>query len=136
MQIISKVGETVHVTYQATKEETGLIDVTMKIYDETHAVDAINYPDVTLTEIGATGRYYGSFAPDVKGEWTYIIDSATKKGPVTGTIIVTDHNLDSLGTLITNLNDLSSTEVQNIVDVLETSILTAIADLESPAQLG
>lgn len=136
MQIIAKVGENVDVTYQATKETSGLTDVTLKIYDETHAVDAINYPDVILTEIGTAGRYYGSFAPDTIGVWTYTVDSSTKKGPVTGTIIVTNQNLDSIGTLITSLNDLSETQVQSIVDAAETDILAAIANLETPAMLG
>lgn len=136
MQVIAKVGESVDVTYQATKEQTGLTDVTMKIYDESRAQDLGNFPDVVLTEIGTTGRYYGSFTPDTIGVWTYSVDSATKVGPVTGTIIVSNHNLDSIGTLITNLNDLSEAQVQTIVDGAETAILTAISNLESPAMLG
>ena len=136
MQIIAKVDGSVDVTYQAVKEQTGLIDVTMKILDETRAPDVINFPDVVLTEIGATGRYYGSFTPDVKGVWTYIVDSVTKKGPLTGTIIVTEHDLDSIASLVTDLNNLSTAQVQVIVDDAETNILAAISNLESPAMLG
>jgi len=136
MQIIAKLGSNVDVTYQATKNQSGLTDVTLKIYDETHAADLGNFPDVILTEIGATGRYYGSFTPDAVGVWTYTVDSATKSGPVTGTIIVTTHNLDSLGAAIAALNNLSETQVQTIVDASETTILTAISNLESPALLG
>jgi hypothetical protein len=136
MQIIAKVGESVDVTYQAAKETTGLTDVTLKIFDESRAVDAINYPDVVLTEIGATGKYYGSFIPDAVGVWSYGVDSASKVGPVTGTIIVTNHNLDSLGASIAALNDLSEAEVQAIIDVSETNILNAISDLGSPPMLG
>lgn len=136
MQIIAKVGSVVDVTYQATKEETGLTDVTLKINDETRSPDTVNYPDVILTEIGTTGRYYGSFIPDAVGAWTYTVDSVAKKGPLTRTVIVTNHDIDSLGILIANLNNLSSTEVQSIVNASETSILAAIANLESPAMLG
>jgi len=110
MQVIAKVGEVVDVTYQATKETTGLLDVTMVIYDETKSPDPVNFPDVVMSEIGSTGRYHGSFIPDATGVWTYIVDSVTKKGPLTGTIIVANNNLDSLG--------------------------EAIADIGSPAMLG
>ena len=136
MQMILKLGDPVDITYQATKEQTGLIDVTLKIYDETHAADVLNFPDVVLTEIGTTGRYYGSFIPDAKGVWTYAVNSPSKSGPVTGTIVVTDHNLDSLGVAIAALNDLSAAQIQSIVDGAETNILNAISNLESPAQLA
>ena len=136
MQIIAKVGESVDVTYQATKETSGLGDVLLEIKDELRAVDVTNFPNTTLTEIGSTGRYYGSFTPDEPGVWTYTVDSASKSGPVTGTIIVTEQNLDSIGVLITSLNDLTEAQVQTIVDAAETDILAAIANLESPPMLG
>jgi hypothetical protein len=136
MQVIAKTGNPVDITYQAVKLTTGLTDVTMKIMDETRAPDAVNFPDVVMTEIGTTGRYYGSFTPDEVGVWTVIVDSATKAGPVVETVIVTSHDLDTVGNAIAALNNLSESQVQAIVDGAKTDILTAIDDLGQPAMLG
>lgn len=114
-QGIFRTGEVIDVTYQSTKQTTGLTDVTMQIYDETRSLDGINFPDVTMTEIGATGRYYGSFTPDVVGVWTVMIDSATKSGPVVKTFLVCSANLDSITADIAALNDLSAAEVNSEV---------------------
>ncbi len=97
MQVIAEVGKSVDITYHAAKHATGLTDVKAKIYDETRALDAVNFPDVTLTEIGVTGIYYGSFTPDVAGIWTVIVDSVSKPGPDEFTIQVGNYDLDSLG---------------------------------------
>lgn len=123
MQGLFKIGEAIDVTYQATKLETGLDDVTMQIYDESRALDAINFPDVVMTEIGATGRYYGSFTPDEEGVWTVMITSATKPGEVVKTFMVTAHNIDSVGDAVAALNDVSAAQVNTEVD-------TALADYD------
>jgi len=136
MQLIAKVGSSVDVVYKATGDTTGLTDVKMKIFDETHSPDPTNFPDVTMTEIGTTGIYWGSFTPDAAGPWAVKVDSVTKKGPAIQSVVVTNHDLDSLGTLITSLNNLSASQVQSIVDGAETNILSAINDLGNPAQLG
>jgi len=116
MQVIAEVGKTVDITYHAAKHATGLTDVKAKIYDETRALDPVNFPDVTLTEIGATGIYYGSFTPDVVGTWTVTVDSATKPGPDEFTIQVGNYDLDSLGSTLD--------EVKTVVD-----------DLSDPSEL-
>jgi hypothetical protein len=103
MQVIAEVSKPVDITYRAAKHTSGLTDVTMQIYDESRALDAINFPDVVMTEIGSTGIYYGSFTPDAKGTWTVMIDSATKSGPDEQTIIVGDYDLDSLGATVDNI---------------------------------
>lgn len=126
-QGIWKVGEVIDVTYQATKSTTGLTDVKMEIFDETRAKDIGNFPDVTMTEIGATGRYYGSFTPDAEGIWSVMIDSATKSGAVVKTFAVTAHNIDSIGDAIAALNDLSAADVNAEVD-------TALADYDAPTK--
>jgi hypothetical protein len=151
MNGILKLGETIDVTYQATKLTTGLVDVVMKIYDETRDQDLGNFPNVTMTEIGTTGRYYGEFTPDVEGIWTVTIDSATKAGPVVKTFAVTGYNIDSVGDAIAALNNLSAGDVNAEVDsaladydaptkaeldTAEGNILTAIDDLETPPMLG
>uniref|UniRef100_A0A6M3L4L1 Uncharacterized protein n=1 Tax=viral metagenome TaxID=1070528 RepID=A0A6M3L4L1_9ZZZZ len=127
MQGIYKTGEVIDVTYQATKATSGLIDVTMEIYDESRAKDGVNFPDVTMTEIGATGRYYDSLTPDAEGVWTVMIDSATKSGKIVKTFLVVGHNIDSIGDAIAALNDLSAADVNAEVD-------TALADYDGPTK--
>lgn len=106
-----KVGEIIEVTYQASGATSGLTDVTMKIYDETGAQDLINFPDIVMIEIGATGRYYGSFTPDVEGKWRVMVDSSTKKGDMAKDYDVIGHNIDSIGdSIITSESNIRGTD--------------------------
>lgn len=114
-----KVNNAIEVTYQASESQVGLTDVTMVIYDETHALDGTNFPDVTMVEIGSTGRYYGSFTPDVVGNWTILIDSATKPGKVMKKYRVGSHDENSVGALIEALNDLSSADVTAVFNAYD-----------------
>ena len=132
MQGIYKVGESIDVTYQATKATSGLTDVNMEIYDQTRVLDGVNFPDVTMTEIGSTGRYYGAFTPDAEGIWTVMIDSATKSGKVVKTYAVTAHNIDSIGDAIAALNDLSAAEINvELASVLTTYDAPTKTELDS-----
>ena len=92
-----KVGEVIEMTYQSVGPTTGLVDVKMEIFDESGAKDAPNFPDVTMAEIGATGRYKGSFTPDETGKWRTMVDSVTKPGKVVKDYDVTSHNVASVG---------------------------------------
>ena len=92
-----KIDEVIEVTYQATAATTGLADVTMEIYDESGAKDGLDFPDVTMTEIGATGRYSGSFTPDANGKWRVMIDSVVKPGKSIRDYDVVSHNIHSVG---------------------------------------
>jgi hypothetical protein len=112
-----KVGEPIEVTYQAKDSTSGLTDVTMEIYDETKSKDVINFPDVIMTEIGFTGRYYGSFTPDAVGSWKVLINSATKSGKLVKQFEVVNHNVDSIG---------------DAVD----AIAVAVSGISDPPQLG
>ena len=76
----------------------------MEIYDETKSKDLVNFPDVTMTEIGSTGRYYGSFTPDTEGIWRIVIDSATTPGKQTRQINVVAHDIDSIGDAVDSIN--------------------------------
>lgn len=125
--IEGKVGVLIEQTYQATKATSGLTDVTMEIYDETRAKDGVNFPDVTMTEIGSTGRYYGSFTPDAEGFWRVMIDSATKSGKVVRDFKIVGHDIDSVGDAVGALNDISTAEVNAQVD-------TALADYDAPTK--
>lgn len=95
-----KVDDAIEVTYQAAAASTGLVDVTMEIYDETHSLDGVDFPNVTMTEIGVTGRYYGTFTPDAEGNWTIMIDSATKPGKIVKKYSVTAYNINSVGDVV------------------------------------
>ena len=92
-----KVGIIREVTYQAVGSTSGLIDVTMEIYDETGAKDGVGFPDVVMVEIGVTGRYKGSFTPDAEGKWRVMMDSATKPGKVVRDYDIVGHDVDSVG---------------------------------------
>lgn len=122
-----KISEVIEVTYQATKSTSGLTDVKMEIYDETHAKDGVNFPDVTMTEIGSTGRYYGVFTPDAEGIWNILIDSATKKGEVVKQYAVVGYNVDAVGDAVAALNDISTADVNAQAD-------TALADYDGPTK--
>ena len=76
-----KLGAAIAIRYQAPNAVTGLAPVA-EIFDETGAKDLVNFPDVVLTEIGATGRYVGSYVPDADGEWLIQINDGTGKGKV------------------------------------------------------
>lgn len=92
-----KTGEIIEVTYQAAGATTGLTDVVMEIFDETGAKDIVNFPDVTMTEIASTGRYNGSFTPDVAGKWRVMINSVTKAGKLVKDYDVVPFNIQSIG---------------------------------------
>lgn len=107
-----KVDEAIEVTYQAAGATTGLVDVTMEIYDETGAKDISGFPDIVMTEIGATGRYKGSFTPDVEGKWRVMIDSVTKPGKMVKDFDVVAANINSIGDAIASVDTkLDSTEL-------------------------
>lgn len=99
-----KVNESIDVVYQARNTQSALTAVTMVIYDETFAVNTA-FPDVIMTEIGSTGRYYGSFTPDSEGTWNVLIaNGASNKGKVIEKYLVVAHNIDSIGDAVAVLS--------------------------------
>ena len=117
-----KINKPIEVTYQATAVATGLDDVKMDVYDESHAIDVAKGV-AAMTEIGETGRYYGIFTPDAEGEWTVIIDSITKPGKIVKKYTVVAHDVDSVGDAVDGLNDLASGDVD-----------TALATYDAPTK--
>jgi hypothetical protein len=95
-QGLYKLNEAIKFTYQAANATTGLT-VTMEIFDETGAKDLINFPDVTLTEIGTTGRYVGSLTPDATGVWTIMAAAAGGSGKIVKQYDVATYNVDAVG---------------------------------------
>jgi hypothetical protein len=153
-----KVNTVREITYQAAGSTTGLTDVTMEIYDETGAKDGVNFPDVTMAEIGTTGRYKGSFTPDAEGKWRVMINSATKPGQIVKDFEIVGHDVDSVGDdvatvdgkvvtvdgkidtvdgKITALNDVSAAEVNTEVDTaLADYDVAKGSDIVSPPMVG
>jgi len=83
----------------------------MEIYDETGVKDIPNFPDVVMTEIGVTGRYFGSFTPDVAGKWRVMINSVIKKGKMVKDYDVVSHNIDEVGGTVSTLeNDIKGVD--------------------------
>lgn len=97
------VDEVIQVTYQTDGAKTGET-VTMEIFDETGAKDAINFPDVTMVEIDTSGRYSGSFTPDAQGEWVVMVSYGTGKGKVVKQYSVGGYNLDGIGQTVDGID--------------------------------
>lgn len=126
-----KVDTVQEVTYQAAGSTSGLVDVTMEIYDETGAKDGVDFPDVVMAEIGATGRYEGSFTPDAEGKWRVMINSATKPGQIVKDFDVVGHDVDSIGDAIATTDGKVDT-VDGKIDTVDSKI----GDLVSPPMIG
>jgi len=93
------VNEVIDVVYQPDNTKSGET-VTMEIFDETGAKDPVNFPDVVLAEILITGRYKGSFTPDVVGEWVIMVSYGSGKGKIVKQYSVGGYNLDDVGTKV------------------------------------
>lgn len=115
-----KVNKAIEVIYQAAGAATGLVDVKMDVYDEAHAIDVAKGV-AALTEIGVTGRYYGSFTPDAEGEWQVHIDSIVAPGKVVKHYTVVAHDVDSVGDAVA--------VTDGKVDTVDGKVVTAIADV-------
>ncbi len=90
------VNEVIDITYQTDGAKSGET-VTLEIFDETGVKDLTNFPDITMTEILTTGRYGGSFTPDVQGEWIIMISYSSGKGKTVKQYSVGGYNLDDVG---------------------------------------
>lgn len=118
-----KVGEEIRVVYQAPGAATGET-VTMEIYDETGAKDVVNFPDVTMTEVGTKGRYRGTFTPDVEGEWEIQIALSSGDGGIVKQYSVGGYNVDGVGSIVSDI-DAQLDTVEGKID-----------GLDSPAMVG
>jgi len=96
------VNEAIQVIYQPSGAKSGQT-VTMEIFDETGVKDAVDYPDVTMTEISTTGRYIGTFTPDTQGEWIIMASYGNNKGKVVKQYSVGGYNIDSIGQTVDSI---------------------------------
>ena len=101
-----KVNEAIEIIYQAPNKETGLSGGSApvaEIYLPNDAKDS-GFPDVSLTEIGASGVYKGLFTPDAQGEWKVTIHKAGGDGQVVKRYSVGLHNVSSVGEGVTTVD--------------------------------
>lgn len=118
-----KINEEIQIVYQAPGATTGQV-VEMEIYDETGVKDPVDFPDVVMAEVGATGRYRGSFTPDAEGDWEIHIALDSGDGQVIKQYSVGGQNIGSIGTIIAN------------IDTQLGGVESKIDGLDSPAMVG
>lgn len=116
-----KVGEAIEVVYQALNAKSAST-IHMEIYDETHTL-VVGGP-IVLMELGASGRYYGSFIPDEVGEWTVEIQESDGTGKVVKAFSVGTKNIQDLGAGIDSIQNDTTTLGTN-VGVVEGKVDTA-----------
>lgn len=130
-EINHKTGQSIDAVYQSEKAKSGLT-VTMEIFDETHTKDIINFPDVIMSEIGSSGRYVGSFTPDVVGTWIVMIADGSNKGKVVKIYEVGTKDLATLSTEIstaeTNIRGVDNDNLKDISDQIDM--------VSAPAMIG
>jgi hypothetical protein len=110
------IDEAINVEYSTDKFQSGKT-VTMEIFDETFAKDAVNFPDVTMAERTDAPIYDGSFTPDTQGDWLVLCSYDGGKGKRIKKYSVGGYNLDSVGQ-----------KIETIVSQTE--------GLDSPAMIG
>jgi len=131
-----KVGEAIEVTYQASGATSGLDDVKMDVYDESHAIDVAKGV-AAMTEIGATGRYYATFTPDAEGEWSVQIDSVTKSGKIIKQFSVVAHNIDSVGDAVATVDGKIVTvdgKIDALNDISSSDVAGELASYDAPTK--
>jgi len=129
-QGLYKSTQVIEVTYQAMAATSGLTDVIMEIFDESGAKDVVNFADVTMTEIGSSGRYKGSFTPDAVGKWRVMIDSVTVTGKTIKDFDVVAHNVASVGDAVSTVDGKVVT-VSGKVDTVDGKVDTAQAAIDA-----
>lgn len=121
-----KINEVVKQIYQAAGAASG-ISVVGTVYDNTDA--ALTTP-VDFTEIGGSGRYYGSFTPTVEGEWhLHVVDS--NGGKLVKQYSVGGSNVNSIGA---KLDDVDAQ--LGVVEANLSAVSGKIDALESPPMFG
>ncbi|GAH58583.1 unnamed protein product, partial [marine sediment metagenome] len=117
-----KIDVAIIVVYQAIACETGLVDVQMNVYDQTHALDGAKSGAMTEIEVD-TGRYWKTFTPGAEGEWTVTCAKADESGAVVKSYAVCGHDIDSIGDAIATIDGEISTidtEVGNLATAVQT----------------
>lgn len=125
-----KTGVSTPIVYQAPNKETGAT-VIAEIYLPAGTKDVVNFPDVTLTERGASGVYVGVFTPDTVGEWVVLIHKQNGDGQVVKRYSVGQHNLDTVGD---DVNGVQAT--QAVIEGKIDDIVNAVGALDTPPMVA
>lgn len=129
-----KVGAALEVVYQALNAATGKT-INMEVYDEAHVIVA-GGPTV-LTELGASGRYYGAFTPDAEGEWSIQIQESDGTGKIVKAFSVGTHHLQDVGAKVDTIENQTTTLGTNLgivegkVDTIDGEVGTIDAKIDS-----
>jgi len=126
---IYKVNNPIITAYQARNAATGET-VVMSVFDETQAFDAAKSLSA-MTEFGATGRYYGTFTPDVVGDWTVLMHEANGKGPAVKAYTVGSYGISDIGTSVEAISGAVIGDLEVDIQAVSGAI---ISDLETDIQ--
>ena len=89
-----KIGESIEVIYQAGNGDSGLVINMQVVKPDKTFVDG---DPIVLVEVGNSGRYYGSFVPDVEGEWSVQVEREDGTGKMTKAFSVGSYHVEDLG---------------------------------------
>jgi len=101
----------------------------MNVYNQAHVKD-VGKSIAAMTEVEATGRYYGAFIPDAEGEWAAMLYSVgpPMSGHVTEAFSVIGHDIDSIGDVVDT--------IAAKVNVIPADLVDRLNALENPAMVG
>ena len=125
-----KVNVATPIVYQAPNKETGAT-IIAEIYLPAGTKDVVNFPDVTLVEREASGVYVGFFTPDDVGEWVILVHKQNGDGQVVKRFSVGQHNLDSVGADVNNVQGTQAT-IEGKIDALG----NAVGALDTPPMVS
>jgi hypothetical protein len=144
-----KIGEAIEAQYQAGNGESGL---TIKMQVVKPDKTFVPGGPVVMTEIGNSGRYFGSFVPNIEGDWSVQFERADGTGKAVKSFSVGAYHLEDLGAKIElvqgKLNDQDTnlgvvhTKVDNIktntekIPSIEADIAQIKQSLHSPVMIA
>lgn len=132
---IFKLDEAVSIEYQAPNKTSGQT-VIAEIYLPGNVKDS-SFPDLTLTERGSSGTYYGEFTPDQVGEWIVICHLDDESGQVIKRYSVGEHNVESVGQAVGAVDaavgtvDGKATNIKTTVDNIDIQLDTVETKIDN-----
>jgi len=124
MGVNVKINTPYEIVYDTDGTQSGLVDLRVDYYNPANVHDPL-VDFVTLTEVGTTGVYKGSFTPILTGQWTLIASSATSNPPITNKagriecVLYDETDLTGVGFSATTD---SNTAIRNAVDGISATI--------------
>jgi hypothetical protein len=118
------------IQYQAPNAATGLAGVVAEIYLPSGEKDLVNFADVALVEIAATGIYQGVFTPNAQGEWIVLCHKANGDGQLAKQYSIGAYDVTSVGTAVTTVDGKVVT-VSNKVDTVDGKVVTVSGKVDT-----